>query len=341
MNIVFTICSNNYLAQAVTLGQSLVKFNPDYKFVIGLVDKRISEIDYKAIPFDILEVESIGIDGFDEMIKRYDITELNTAVKPFYFKHFFSNTIDGDTVIYLDPDILVYSSFIDLEKALIENDIVITPHFTTPLSDDKKQQEEDFLNSGIYNLGFIAVKNTDVGNSMINWWAERLLYRCYIDFEKGLFTDQIWINFVPLYFSGVHILLHKGYNIAYWNLHERQLSLNGNSYFVNEIEPLAFYHFSGFNPQKSEVLAKYQDRYTFQNKLDIVPLFEDYSSKLLLNQYGVFINYKCFYNGIKEELDASIKKSKIDKIPIYKKVIRNILLRIIKRFDILMSYDNI
>jgi hypothetical protein len=44
--IIFTLCSNNYLAQAKTLGDSVKKFNPDVLFVIGLVDKLHPEIDY-------------------------------------------------------------------------------------------------------------------------------------------------------------------------------------------------------------------------------------------------------------------------------------------------------
>ena len=37
--IAFTICSINYLAQAIALGNSLTSQNADYDFKIGLVDK--------------------------------------------------------------------------------------------------------------------------------------------------------------------------------------------------------------------------------------------------------------------------------------------------------------
>ena len=45
MITVFTVCSANYLAQAKTLGQSLHQHNPDYHFVIGLVDRISPELD--------------------------------------------------------------------------------------------------------------------------------------------------------------------------------------------------------------------------------------------------------------------------------------------------------
>ena len=46
--IAFTICSNNYLAQAKTLGDSFLEFHPDWKFIIGLCDEFDSSFDYSA-----------------------------------------------------------------------------------------------------------------------------------------------------------------------------------------------------------------------------------------------------------------------------------------------------
>lgn len=194
MTLAFTLCSNNYLAQALTLGSSLLQYNPTYKFIIGLVDRKIDDIDYKKIPFEIIETEKVAIDCFNEMTLRYNIWELNTAVKPFYFQYLFK-VHNPESIIFLDPDTQVFSPFNELEMELLTNDIVITPHFMTPLNDDKWQAEEDFLNSGLYNLGFIAIKNSKTGYEMIEWWSKRLRTKAYIDFYRGLFTDQIWINF--------------------------------------------------------------------------------------------------------------------------------------------------
>jgi hypothetical protein len=109
MTLVFTLCSNNYLAQAINLGNSLLKYNPSYLFKIGLVDRKNNSIDYSAVPYEIIEVENIGINDFEELYKKFNITELSTAVKPFYFHYFFLGGNAVTDVIYLDPDILVYS----------------------------------------------------------------------------------------------------------------------------------------------------------------------------------------------------------------------------------------
>jgi hypothetical protein len=338
MIIVFTLCSNNYLAQAITLGNSLLKYNPDYEYVIGLVDRKKTEIDYSLIKYEVLEVEKVGIADFDDMYKKYNIIELNTAVKPFYFQYFFDRSnADPNEVIYLDPDIMVYSSFTDLEEEMRTSDIIITPHFTTPINDDKLQSEEDFLNAGLYNLGFIAVKNTPEGSKMLNWWAERLQHKAYINFKRGLFTDQIWINFVPLFFRNVKIFTHPGYNISYWNLHEREVIRKDVRYFVNDKFLLVFYHFSGFNPIIQDSLSKYQNRFTFQDRPEVLPLFKEYSEQLFLNGFNAFINFKNEYACIKVALDKEIRRGRIKKIPIFLRLIRVLIFKLKSRYDLFLD----
>jgi hypothetical protein len=337
MIIVFTLCSNNYLAQARTLGDSLLMYNPAYKFIIGLVDRKNPAIDYSKIPYEILEVENIGISNFTDLYRRYNIIELNTAVKPFFFKYLFNNEVNLSGVIYLDPDILVYSTFKDLEQELETSEIIITPHFTTPLNDDKIQSEEDFLNSGLYNLGFIAVKKSSEGSKMIDWWAERLFSKAFIDFKRGLFTDQIWINFVPLFFHNVRILNNQGYNVAYWNLHERKIKSQGKEYYINTSVPLVFFHFSGYNPLVPSILSKYQNRFSFIDIPDAEDLFKEYSAYLFLNGYNQYISFPSAYAGIREGIEKEKRKKEIQKIPFILRLFRIIVLKITAKHNLLLD----
>jgi hypothetical protein len=338
MNLVFTLCSNNYLAQALTLGLTLLKYNPDYKFIIGLVDKKSETFDYSKIPYEIIEVEKINIPNFNEMVLRYDIVELNTACKPYYFKYFFSTT-NAESLIYLDPDIQIFASFSELERELMAFDIIITPHFTTPINDDKWQAEEDFLNSGIYNLGFIAIKNTVNGNRMINWWAERLRNKAYIDFKRGLFTDQIWINFVPLFFNKVKIFTNPGYNVAYWNLHERIISTKNGIYWVNEVSPLIFYHYASFRPLNPDVISSGQRRFTFEDRPDIEPLFKNYCDLVFGNGYKNLFNRKCHFLGLKESFEKAKLKEIKKNTPIYKRAMSRLVNIMIRKFKLVLDYS--
>ncbi len=297
MTLAFTLCSINYLAQAQTLGQSLKKTNPDIEFVIGLVD-RLDQVNLesdKIPPFQLLEIDKINMDCLDEMAEIYDITELNTAVKPFYFDFFLKNRPDVKKIIYFDPDIIVFDSLQPLKDSLINYSIVLTPHITSPIHDKFDTREIDHLNTGLYNLGFVAISRSESSISMINWWKERLKKDCLIDLCNGLFVDQHWMIFVPIFFKD-HVLIDKyfGYNVAYWNLHERVVNQNNGKFFINSV-PLIFFHFSGYGINKPQEVSKYQNRSNFENRSDIVPLFEYYAKQLKNNFNDYYSQFTCYY----------------------------------------------
>jgi len=211
--IAFTICSNNYLGQAQTLANSILEYNPDYKVLIFLVDKLSSNIDYDFfIPHQIIPVDRIGINNFDDLWKKYDIVELNTCLKASAFKYIFKN-YQTDYTFYFDPDIMLFDNLLELESEFIANDILLTPHILSPIEiGDEAPTESLFLNHGTFNLGFIGVKNTTNSYNFLNWWEERLFKLGFNRIREGLFVDQLWINLVPVFFEKVkNILLFKLY----------------------------------------------------------------------------------------------------------------------------------
>jgi hypothetical protein len=313
MTLAFTICSINYLAQARTLGDSLRQTNPDYQYVIGLVDK-LSEarLPDELLPvYPMLEVDKIGIPDFAAMCDRYDITELNTAVKPFFIDYFYKSYPDATEVIYFDPDIIVFQPLDQLNEALKTYSLVLTPHICSPTPDWERPNDQHHLNTGIFNLGFIGLRNDATARSFVNWWKNRLVYECRIDLCEGLFVDQHWVNFAPVYYDNVLIDLHLGYNVAYWNLHERYLHQNTAGQWQvtssDEVgpkseEPLQFFHYSGYNPERPNEISKYQTRFTFvastqqkKQRPDAKPLFDLYRDRLLANHNDQYREYPCVY----------------------------------------------
>ncbi len=292
----FTICSINYLAQARVLADSLKKTNPDYEFVIGLCDKIDgSGVDVSKLEgFNLLEIHEIGIEGFDEMCERYDITELNTAIKPFYIDYFFKTRKDIDSVIYFDPDIEIFDKLTGLEEGLSENNVILTPHFYTPIFDKKTRTEQQMFVNGIYNLGFLAVSRSEETNKFMHWWMTKLKTECYMDIQNGMFVDQLYCNMVPLYFEGVKIDKYPGYNISYWNLHERNFTSENGKYFVNG-QPLVFYHFSGINIKDPQNISRWQDRFDLNNRPDLIEIFKNYRAQLEVNENDYFKSIRCFY----------------------------------------------
>lgn len=315
MKIAFTICSNNYLAQAKTLGDSLIVHNPDYTFIIGLVDRKHSLIDYSFYePHIILPVEELAISDFDDLWKKYNIIELNTSVKASYFKYFYRNYFNVRDVFYFDPDIQIFNSLEALEKALNEYSILITPHIITPIAiDDLLPGENLFLNYGLYNLGFIGlnIRSSEV-REMLDWWEERILKLGFVNIRQGLFVDQIWINLVPIFFKDVKVLKDLGYNAAPWNLHERKnLRYDNNKFFMHDRSPLTFYHFSTYKFSLPNILSHSYKRYQFENCNSAIKILYDEYNKLLLKNNIEFLSFiDCYYQKARADYLISLQPVK-------------------------------
>ncbi|MGZ4779958.1 MAG: glycosyltransferase, partial [Thermoanaerobaculia bacterium] len=213
---------------------------------------------------------------------RYTILELNTAVKPWMFEHLFARGYDR--VVYLDPDIFVYSPLVELDEVPPDNFITLTPHLTGFIHGDEHPSERTIMLAGAYNLGFIAVSRRPQLASFLRWWQEKLEFQCVVDTARGLFVDQKWIDLVPGLFSGVSILRHDGYNVAYWNLGQRTVTA-GSSPAVNG-KPLRFFHFSGFDPAVPDMVSKHHHVLRIEDAGDVRALLEDYDAALRTADYS-------------------------------------------------------
>ncbi len=317
MNICFTLCSNNYLAQALVMLTSFKEHHPGIKCIVGLVDQADDSIDYLAFNIDILPVEELNIPDFDFLQVKYDIIELNTTVKPFYFKYFFENYKSGK-VIYLDPDIKIYSEFTEVLNLLDTYNIVITPQNCTPIDDGHLPSDKDLLGTGTFNLGFIALSNYNKVSDFLNWWQKRLVKYGFAKTDQNMFFDQLWINLVPAFFDNYHILKHFGYNTAPSNLHERAISVSDtNCYIINETEPLRFYHFSGYKSSNPGLLCSYTERFNFENRQDVVKIYEDYRNDLSGFRIENFSKIKPKFGHVRKSDKKSFLVMFIKKIAYY------------------------
>jgi hypothetical protein len=293
--LIVTTCSANHLAQAKSLGDSLLAFNPDYKLLIGLVDKLEGRVQPEFYhPHDLIEAEALHIPEFEEMCQRYTTLELNCALKSFFVSHAL-NVLKADVVFFLDTDILLFDPFKFLEEELTHHSILLTPHITKPFPNDNlRPQEKEILKTGIFNAGFFGLRNDEIGRALLKWWRERMINQCYERPKEGLNVDQKWLNLVPLYFEKVKIISHAGCNVAYWNFHERIITKQEEKYFVNN-NPLLFFHYSGYSTKEPNKISRHQDRYSFDNRQELKELFDLYHTALIKNGHEEMLSLKCYY----------------------------------------------
>jgi glycosyltransferase involved in cell wall biosynthesis/SAM-dependent methyltransferase len=141
-------------------------------------------------------------------------------------------------------------------------------------------REQDILISGAYNLGFIALRRSPESSRLLEWWRERLNDMCRVDPANGLMVDQRWIDLVPSLFPSAFILRDDTYNVAYWNLHAREIARDGDVYTCNG-RPLAMFHFSGYNPERPDVISKHQTRTELVAGSALRELFDAYGRAML------------------------------------------------------------
>jgi hypothetical protein len=286
-----TIVSANYLPYARTLCESFKKQHSDYEIFVLLVDRLPPSVDVSAENFTLVSVEDLGIPDFESIAFQYDILELNTNVKATFLRSLLQRGVEQ--LIYFDPDIYVMAGVDFIYELLETYNIVITPHSVSPLVDKDRGLEQDLLSHGLFNLGFIAVANSSETHRFLRWWADRCLQLGFADLRDGLFVDQKWANFTPIWFDGVHILKHLGCNMAHWNLHERYLTPLGASFRVNNSVPLVFYHCSGVKAEDTGLVSsKGKSSVTIDERQDLRDLLASYRSRLVANGIRECQHYK-------------------------------------------------
>lgn len=285
---VLTIVAKNYLALAKTLAASLRQFHPEIDFHLLVVDMPglpVNEIDSSTISL-VDPLAMMDASQYNRMASEYDITEFSTSLKPFALRHLLN--LGYQKVLYFDPDILIMRRIDVILDPLEKQNIVLTPHLLDPIpQDDLLPNEPGILKAGAYNLGFIGVRNSATTLRFLDWWAGRLDRLCRIAISQGLFVDQKWIDLVPGLFEDVFILKHRGCNVAYWNVHSRWLTFENGQYWVGEENtPLIFYHFSGYNTDKPDVLSKHQNRIELAQQPVLRALFAEYARRLEANGHS-------------------------------------------------------
>ncbi len=281
---VCTIIAKNYVAQARVLARSFAQHHPDGRIWTLIIDDFDGYIDPAEEPFEVITPAQIGCEQFEEMAARYSVLELSTAVKPWLLRQLMKDT--GRPITYLDPDIKVFGSLERLDELAAEHGVILIPHNSEPIPPDgHKPSQVDIMIAGVYNLGYVSLAPRSDTERLLDWWADRLLRDCRVDPAYGYFVDQRWFDLTPGFLTDFSIVREGQYNVAYWNLHSRALEHDGSRYLVDG-RPLAFFHYSGFDPLKPTELSKYQDRIRVSERPVLERICREYAEEALAAGYA-------------------------------------------------------
>ena len=140
-----------------------------------------------------------------------------------------------DAITYLDADLFFFSDPAPLFEEIGSSAVAIIPH-RFPAANTR------FERYGIFNVGWLTFRRSDAALACLTWWRERCLEWCFDREEPSRFADQKYLDDWPSRFEGVHVVRHKGANVASWNLANYDLTRRDGKVFVDD-EPLIFFHF--------------------------------------------------------------------------------------------------
>ncbi len=294
---VFTIVSANYISFAATLMSSIATSNADVDRFVILADARQ---DFKDLTMNatLLHCDELGIKNIDNMKLWYTVIEFNTAIKPFSFAYLFNQHYDN--VCYLDPDIYVFKSLDIVFNALKKASCVLTPHILEPLEDGREPSDLTIMKSGIYNLGFLGLKNDGDGRRLAAWWSRRCYLDCRVDLPAHKFTDQRWMDLAPSFVDKVSILRNAGLNVAYWNLPHRTIGKDERGDWTANGEKLIFFHFSGIKPEDREQFSKHTNRDEIVHIEEVKRLYDEYRTIVLANGWSTFSKLTYAYSRFED-----------------------------------------
>ena len=156
------------------------------------------------------------------------------------------------------PDMVLFSRVDDILATLATANLALTPHQTKPEQTLEAilDNEVASLKHGIFNLGFIGVRNTAEGRRFADWWAERTLSAL----PGGRGERPLHRPEVDQFRAGVlrrrgdrQVVAPQRRDLEPDDApHDGQLAMRD---FEVDGEPLGFYHFTGFDSGAHRIMA--------------------------------------------------------------------------------------
>jgi lipopolysaccharide biosynthesis glycosyltransferase len=292
-----TIITKSYLAYARTLAKSILKHHPEITLYVLLVDQVDESFNPDIEPFKLIHLENLSDQlVVEQMCFYYTAFELCCALRGLLHEYMFNQT-SAQSWLFLDSDIMVFHPLDSVFEELQATSILLTPHCTTPVSEEHIAPHEiDIVSSGLYNGGFLGLRRSEETKKFIDWFKTRLKFYSLNDLGRGQFVDQNWLNLVPLYFKDSALCSEPGANLGHWNLFEKELTKDGSGMILVDGKPILFIHFSGWDIESPEQISKYAPMYRDNTPSLWSDLAEAYQKNLLENGYYEFKDLSYTFN---------------------------------------------
>jgi len=276
--IVCTTATLSHVPYAMEMAKSLRKHISDVKVVLGLVEEEVPEAVSSSPLFDqIILAKNLSIPNFKRFMFKLTVPLSQNSIKAQLLHHLFETDSSADIVVYVNCFTYFCGPIPEAIQMLGRYPIVVTPHLIDAHYTDAYEREMSLLNDGTFFAGFIALKRSDEAKDFLLWWSDKL-NRDIRDPYASNFFDQKWLNFANVFFNA-GILRHSGYQVGFWNFHEKSREIESQSNDRIELKggPLRLINFGNENNN-------------FDLHLESLPGIQSMRIQLIRKQYNTNVN---------------------------------------------------
>ena len=251
-----TYLDHNYLSRALLTIRSLRRFEPQTPIhILALSDLCESILREMALP----NVQIIPLAALEKEYPELASIKQSRSLIEYYFTlspflpHFLFSHTAADRITYIDGDLYFFSSPRPILDQLQDASVAITPH----------RFSFEFRNHhvfGLFNVAWVTYRRCTEGLECLNAYKADCTAWCYDRAADGRFGDQKYLDAWPDRYPSLKIIDHKGFNLAYWNVHNYMIRFKGGAVMIDD-DPLIFFHFAStqMRPDGSyEVIVKHR-----------------------------------------------------------------------------------
>jgi hypothetical protein len=253
-----TVVSKSHLSLARVLAGSFRERHPGIPFFVLLADEVDGFFEPSREPFELLGFGELGIANDERLRFRHAQQPLSYAAAPHFLRHLLDRGFAR--ALFIKQESLVMGDLSGIAGRLARHPILLTPHLLDPLEGPERGLRElNILQVGACNAGLVGVAEHPVARRFLDWWSDRVHDHCRLAVAEGIHYEQRWIDLVPAFFEGTHLLRDPGCNVAHWNLPERRVAATDGKVTVDG-QSATLFRFSGFDPEEPERLTRHTDR---------------------------------------------------------------------------------
>ena len=237
-----TYFDHNYLARGLALYHSLQRHAPGARLWVLCLSEACHKV---LVALGLPNLVPVRLSDFEAADPEVAATRSTRSIIEYYFTlspawmlFVLNSEPDLEWVSYLDSDLFFFASPDPIYEEMKDAAFGIIPHrFARGLEDQRR--------FGLYNVGWVSVRQRDDGLSALRWWRERCIEWCYDRVEGDRFADQRYLDRLPEMFTGVHVITHLGANLAPWNFADFRLQQRDGAVEIEGRYKLLFFHFYG------------------------------------------------------------------------------------------------